>query len=289
MRVWLYSPYTTDGTHVYGLLHTEYHGDSNLPATPQNCPSGSAQLCWYNAITLATSTNAGADFQLAAYPPDHLVASIPYPYDPNANSPAGYFETSNIIARNGFYYALMTAMDYRAQRRGTCLIRTNQLGVASSWRGWNGTSFGVRFIDPYTAPGLNPFDHVCRPLAPDNLGVNGQGLVYSPALGRYIAVDAGEKIGAGGHPVDGVWFSTSPDLIDWTPRQLLWRQPTFNDWHPGEPNPVGYASLIDPTSASRNFSTIGRDPYLYFVRDNWAHGNLADRDVHRVRVEFSAR
>src|SRR4051794_34041203 len=69
MRLWMYSPYTPDGTHVYALLHTEYHGDSNLPATPRNCPSGDRLLCWYDAITMAASTDAGSHFGLAPRPP----------------------------------------------------------------------------------------------------------------------------------------------------------------------------------------------------------------------------
>src|SRR2546421_2736606 len=133
MRLWMYSPYTPDGTHIYALLHTEYHGDSNLPATPQNCPSGDRLLCWYDAVTMAASTNDGSHFGLAPrppmstpgpQPPESFVASIPYVYNPTANAAVGYFETSNIVNRDGYYYVLMTALDYRAQQRGTCLMRT---------------------------------------------------------------------------------------------------------------------------------------------------------------------
>jgi hypothetical protein len=287
MRLWMYSPYTPDGQHVYALLHTEYHGNSNLPATDENCPSGDKQLCWYDAITMASSNTAGTEFRLTPRPPGNLVASIPYKYDRNANGAAGYFETSNIIRKDGYYYALMTAMTYQAQKRGTCLIRTKHLADPTSWRGWNGRGFAVRFIDPYRDPGADPAKHVCRPVSPDRLGVTAQGLVYSTYLKRYVAVDSGAGRDPHGNLVDGVYFATSPDLFHWTKRRLLWRQQVFNDWQPGDPNPIGYASLIDPSSHSRNFDTVGRRPYLYFVRDQWNSVNRSNRNLHRIRIEFN--
>jgi hypothetical protein len=288
MRLWMYTPYTPDGVHVYALMHTEYHGNTNLPATHQNCPSGSTQLCWYDAITLATSDTAGAQFELTPRPPANLVASIPYRYDPDANGAAGYFETSNIVQRGDYYYALMTAQPYGAQRRGTCLIRSDDLADPDSWRGWDGSSFDVRFINPYADTPGDPSAHVCPPVSPENLGSTAQGLVYSTYLDRYIAVDSGTRKNADGSVTQGVFYSTSTDLVHWTPRQLLWRQPIFNYWKPGDPNPIGYTSLIDPSSPSRNFETVGRTPYLYFVRDGWAGGFQSNRNLHRIRVRFDS-
>ena len=115
-----------------------------------------------------------------------------------------------------------------------------------------------------------------------------QGLVWSAPLKQYIAVDAGTGKDPQGHLVDGVFYSTSPDLIHWSPRHLLWQQQVFNNWQPGDPNPIGYVSLIDPTSHSRNFETVGPQPYLYFVRDRWSSGNMSRRDVHRIQVTFSS-
>ncbi len=107
---WISSPYTLDGTNVYALVHDEYHGwdhpgmcsSQGHPVVPKrsNVPTGLAGFdptCWYNAVTLATSTNAGATYSHAG-PPGQLVASVPYQYVPNTG-PYGYFAPSNIIAK----------------------------------------------------------------------------------------------------------------------------------------------------------------------------------------------
>ena len=115
-------------------------------------------------------------------------------------------------------------------------------------------ALNVAHTDPYSDPAA----HVCEPVSPSQLGVTAQGLVWSATLKQYIAVDAGTGKDPQGDIVDGVFYSTSPDLIHWSPRQLLWQQQVFNNWQQGDPNPIGYASLIDPTSHSRNFETVGR-------------------------------
>jgi len=52
-------------------------------------------------------------------------------------------------------------------------------------------------------------------------------------------------------------------------------------------------SLIDPTSTSRSFETIGRHPYLYFTRFNMEYWDpntcwtTLDRDLIRIPVEFT--
>ena len=56
----------------------------------------------------------------------------------------------------------------------------------------------------------------------------------------------------------------------------------------GDPNPVGYPSLLDPDSPSRNFETTGRRPWLYFTRFHYKDcRNVLNRDLVRVRVRFS--
>ena len=102
------------------------------------CPSGDRQACWYNSITLARSTDGGRTFSQRA-PPGHLVASVPYPYEPDAG-PFGLFGPSNIVyrAEDQHYYALIQAQRYGAQRAGTCVIRTARLDRPGAWRAWDG-------------------------------------------------------------------------------------------------------------------------------------------------------
>ena len=104
-REWITAPYTTDGRTVHALVHDEYQGDKH----PGRCPSEDYLKCWYNSITLARSTDGGRTFTHAA-PPRHLVASVPYRYEPDAG-PFGLFQPSNIVRgpEDGFYYALIHA------------------------------------------------------------------------------------------------------------------------------------------------------------------------------------
>ena len=44
-----------------------------------------------------------------------------------------------------------------------------------------------------------------------------------------------------------------------------------------------YPSLLDPTSPSRNFDTVGDTAYLYYTRMNAGQASL-DRDLLRVAV-----
>jgi hypothetical protein len=131
-REWLHSTYTLDGTTVYALVHDEYQGQTH----PGRCPSGEYFECWYNAVTLAVSTDGGLSFGHAP-PPGHLVASIPYPYVPDSG-PAGIFQPSNIVrnADDDHYYAMLRVQQYQGQPQGTCVMRTTDLADPRSWRAW---------------------------------------------------------------------------------------------------------------------------------------------------------
>jgi hypothetical protein len=88
--------------------------------------------------------------------------------------------------------------------------------------------------------------------------------------------------------ITGIYFSTSEDLIDWTPRKLVLRTESRNTYQCGDSDPVAYPSVLDPESKSRNFETTGKRAYLYFTRYNYAScKETLDRDLVRVPVEFS--
>jgi hypothetical protein len=110
-REWIRSTYTLDGTTVFALVHDEYQGHTR----PGRCPSGEYFACWYNAVTLAASTDGGATFEHAAPQPGHLVASIPYPYVSHSG-PIDIFQPSNIAHKqaDGYYYALLRVQRYGA-------------------------------------------------------------------------------------------------------------------------------------------------------------------------------
>ncbi|MFQ5592534.1 MAG: DUF6259 domain-containing protein [Anaerolineae bacterium] len=290
---WIDSVYTPDGATVFALIHNEYQGHTH----PGQCPSGQYTKCWYNTVTLATSTDGG-DTYTHAQPPTHLVASIPYVYVPDTG-PAGIFSPSNIIynAADGYYYALLHLEQYQAQEWGACVMRTTNLADPTSWRAWNGTGFNVRFINPYTSAGLSaglepnepPENHVCQPVSRNEIAKMHASLTFNTHLDRYLLVGTAGLFDPGqGKTVWGVYYSLSDDLIHWTPRQLIMEAPMTWSWQPGDPDPIAYPAVLDPDSESDNFETTGKRMYLYFTRFHYADGHMTlDRDLVRVPMEFS--
>jgi hypothetical protein len=282
-REWLTSPYTTDGRTVHALIHNEHQGDKH----PGQCSSGVYLKCWYNSITLGRSTDGGRSFTHAA-PPRHLVASVPYRYESDAG-PFGLFQPSNIVrgAEDGLYYALIHAEAFGAQREGTCVMRTARLDLPDSWRAWDGSDYAVRFADPYRSQGEG--GHLCAPVSFPEIAGMTHSLTYNTYLDKYVLVSpAGARRAGRRGVVWGFYYSTSDDLIDWTPRQLIHEAVLTNDYQCGGPNPVGFPSLLDPDSPSRNFETTGRRPWLYFTRFHYRQcRNVLNRDLVRVRVRFS--
>jgi hypothetical protein len=282
-REWLTSPYTTDGRTVHALVHNEYQGYKH----PGRCTSEEPLDCWYNSITLARSVDGGRTFTHAP-PPRHLIATVPYRYTPGLN-PYGLFQPTNINYRteDGHYYALIQAEPFRTQRAGTCVMRTPRLDRPDAWRAWDGRAFSVRFVNPYQESGAS--GHVCAPVSYPEITKMTGSLTYNTYLGKYVLVaPAGKQLPGRRGPTWGFYYSTSDDLIDWEPRQLIREAVLTTTYRCGGPDPVGYPSLLDPESPSRNFETTGRRPWLYFTRFHYEQcRNVLNRDLVRVRVRFA--
>jgi hypothetical protein len=280
-REWIGSIFTRDGRTVWALVHDEYQGNRH----PGRCPSERYLSCWYNAITLARSTDEGRSY-VQRPSPRHLVASAPYRYEPDSG-PAGVFTPSNIvIGPDGAKYALVRVRDPGGQR-GTCLIRTRRIPRPGSWRAWDGKRFGGRFTDPYRSPARRRGP--CRPLDPGNIAEMAESLTYNTALQRYLLVGLappGER--SIGPKVRGIYFSTSLDLIHWSARKLVTRAVTKQSYRCGGPSPLAYPSLIDPSSESRVFATSGATPYLYYTQHRYSDCHkTADRDLVRVALKVT--
>jgi hypothetical protein len=281
-REWLTSPYTADGRNVYALVHNEYQGYNH----PGRCTAQPLR-CWYNAITLARSTDGGRTFAHAT-PPRHLVAAVPYPYEPD-REPYGLFQPTNIVRRpdDGHFYALMQAEPFGAQRAGTCVMRTPRLDRAGAWRAWDGDGFNVRFENPYQ--GGSGAAGTCTPVSFPEIGKMTGSLTYNTYLDRYVLVSPSGRQLPGRRGVTwGFYYSTSEDLIEWKPRRLIREAVLTSSFRCGDPNPVGYPSLLDSSSRSSNFETTGRSPWLYFTRFHYEDcRNELNRDLVRIRVRFS--
>jgi hypothetical protein len=296
---WLHSVYTLDGTKVVALVHEEYHGwdhpgqcnsqGNPLRPKPSTFPSplaGFDPTCWYNSITIATSTDSGLTYTHVT-PPAQLAASVPYTYLPNTG-PYGYFSPSNIIRKSdGYYYAIFYAEPYGVQQIGDCIMRAKNPASPASWKAWDGTGYNVQFIDPYTNPGP-PDTHVCAPISFTQIQRMHESVTLSSYFGKYLLVGTEGFYDPGtGKTTYGVWYSTSTDLVNWSQAQLLMEAELPWSYQCGDDNPILYPVVLNPASTDRNFGTTGQKTYLYFTRLNYQNCVLTDdRDLIRIPIQF---
>jgi hypothetical protein len=270
-REWLTSFWTEDGKTIRALAHNEFQGNLR----PSLCPTGRYFDCWYNAIVAAVSTDDG--FHFTRQDPA-IVAAPAYRYDPSVGHPVGYFGPSNIAKRDGYYYAMAFAQRVGEQKRGVCLLRTDDLGRADSWRAWDGSGFNIRLASPYaTLAGQD-----CTLVAPDRLTSHVLSLVLYRPTGHYLAVMEQNS------PRRAFVLSESADLLSWSKPEPILEDPVADRRCKDHPKRA-YASWLDPDSQSRNFDTVGLTAYLYFTRFHFGQqceGTL-DRDLMRIpfRIE----
>lgn len=285
-RLWLMAHWIVPETSVvYALAHVEYQGNQH----PEVCGCTSGYFdCLWGSITWAVSFDGGQHFGYHT-PPDHFVASAPYEYEPNVGAWIGTVSPSNIIKKDGFYYSAFkvtgnfpSGATYKDLNPGWSMMRTTNLEVASSWRGWDGENFTVKFIDPYRTTGYDPADHIPSIIGYNNLGVGGDTLLYSDYLGKYVTTNRLNKIRPTGPGVFEDYtmciFSCSDDLIHWDPPSIF----RIND-----PSLLAevYPTFIDHESPSDNFERIGQTPHLYFSRVYGTHA-WYDRDLIRMPVRM---
>jgi hypothetical protein len=289
-KQWISSTYTLDGETIYALLHNEYQGWRH-----GQCPAPLVYTqCWSNSLTLATSTDGGNSYSHAR-PPEHLVASVPYQYAPGANDAYGVFSSSNIIHRaaDDHYYVMAKVEAHGAQKEGACLLRTKDLSDPKSWRAWDGNGFNVRFINPYIEPAANPRDHVCEPVAYDQINKMSHSITYNSYFDAYLLVGTGATTDPNtGEGIWGGYYSLSDDLIHWGPRRLLIHTEVPWTYDCGPDPPILLTAILDPDSPTRNFETSDQRPYLYFTRFHYEFNQLGcyqglNRDLVRIPIEFS--
>lgn len=271
-RGWVAATWAGDDGRVEALVHDEYHGNLR----PDRCPAADYAACWRNAIVAAVSEDGGASFARAG-----LVAALPYRYDGAAGRRIGYFTPSNILRDGDYLYGFVFAEAYKAQRRGACLLRRPVAGGAADWRAWDGSGFGVRFVDPYAGPVADPAAHVCAPIP--QLEGTVSDVVRKAETGEFLALMPLRRPGA-----TGFYGSMSRDLVHWSAPRLVWAAPLLWARDCAAPSAYGYATLLDPASASPNFETVGASAWLYLVR--MAVGPDCrigpDRDLIRMRVSW---
>jgi len=265
---WLVALYSANGTEVLGLVHNEYHGEEH---GLKECviTSQRDRECWYASTTLVFSKDGGKTFsRLRA--PQNVVAALPYKFYPGMKR-AG---TSNakVVGHpsDGQVYVFVTNIERnRAKPTGECLVRADP-AKPSSWHAWDGKGFRQPIGSAYATQRAGDCVHVI------------QGPVTSvrhvPRLKAFVALQLiGSKL----------QYRTSGDLLKWSaPRELPFQFTALGSYKLGDPQPLEYFSLLDPSSGSRNFDTLESRPYLYFVRWHTNDKGVVNsrRDVMRVRL-----
>jgi hypothetical protein len=281
-REWIAALHTDDGSRIAALVHNEYQGHRH----EGQCPSESYRRCWYNSITLATSQDGGHSFTHVDAP-NHLVATIPRRYQPD-DGPQGVFSASNIVRspRDGFYYSMfqLVSDEYGS---GSCLMRTRDPFDASSWRAWDGQGFRLRFVDPYRTRELPK--KFCGPVSAAQIGTMRHSLTFNTHLDQFLLVGVAQAWDpVSRRDVPGIYYALSDDLIAWSERKLVMEAELPWTFECGDPAPINYPSLLDPSSPSRTFDVSSERGYLYFTRLNYPNCDARlDRDLIRIPVTFS--
>jgi hypothetical protein len=277
-RRWLASPYTPDGRHVWALVHEEYQGNRHSG----RCPERAYYPCWYNAIALAHSSDAGRSYRQRRAP-RQLVAAPSRRYR-HGTGPTGVFAPSNLVRRGKYFYALARVREPNVSP-GDCLLRSGDLKTPGSWRAWDGSSFSVAFRNPYRS---RPAGRRCQRIAPGQISEMTESLTFNTALDRFLLVGIAGPVEKDPAAERGVYFSTSEDLIHWSSRKLVLRAPTLHSYRCGGDSPIAYPSVIDPAARGRNFETSGRRPFLYFTKFRYRNcRKTPNRDLMRVRLSIA--
>jgi hypothetical protein len=282
---YLNGTYTENGRDVYALLHDEWHGWE----IPGACPAGPGKRrCGVGGVTFAVSHNNGDSFSQPA-PPDNFVATVPP--RPSIDDPrTGLFQPTSPVKKGNYFYSIVLMGAIGDQDPGACAMRTRDVTDPSSWRGWNGTGFGVRFRNPYyesLRPGLL---NTCEPISYDNILGMSRSLTFNTVLNEFVLTGSSSKFDpVQSKTVDGFYFSLSDDLVHWSMRQLIMEVPTATSHQCGGPDVGSYPALIDHDATDRNFRVTDDTVYLYFTRTHYneACQITSDNDLLRIPIQFS--
>jgi hypothetical protein len=281
-RRYITATWTPDGQRVAALVHDEYHADHH----PGRCLFRSDLECWWNAILSFRSQDAGANFSPSQ---PLVVAAAPFRQDVGQGRHRGFFNPSNMFAKDGYVYAFASTTGWEGQNAGACLIRNVDPLDSAGWRGWDGHDFTVRWRDPYAADGAQN-QPACARIEPFLFPVGA--VVRHRTTGSFIAVWEAPRV-EGRFATAGFYYATSRDLVRWSQPALLVATPmTYAPCGTDESNRDGwiasYPSLLDADAKGRNFDDTGDAPWLFYARIK-NNGCIpgADRILMRQRVAIA--
>ena len=244
--------------------------------------------CWYNAITLATSTDGGYTFTHAP-PPSHLVASVPYKYAQSRRA-YGYFSPEQ---RDQAARRLLLLDDsgrgVRAQQVGACVIRSKTPTNPTSWRAWDGpvttSSSSTRTPTP-----TRPTPTSARRSSFPEIEKMVQSLTYSTFFGKYLLVGHSQTTTTRAR---GEWSTASTtrprrDLINWSHAHAADGGRAALELPVRRREPDRLPVVLNPGSTARNFDTTAADqlPVLHAVQLRELPATHWDLDLIRIPIKF---
>ncbi|HQS08103.1 MAG: hypothetical protein B7Y12_16085 [Rhizobiales bacterium 24-66-13] len=257
-RTWLHAFHTRDGVNVFALASASFipyrHGTV--------CAAGPARTdCWRNGLVALVSHDGGRSFTNSAPPPKHALMPPPEAYSAQVKNPAGFISATNIVPFKGDLYSIVWRRDANARQSRNCLVRARG-GNTDHWEVL--TNGGFAALADRMADGWHVRTTDCDRIGPRGLPAI-RGLVLHPATGTFVAVFQHRRRGPDGTAEAGFFTVQSQDLISWSQPRLLLPVALRGD-REAEGARAGYPSLIDDTSADRDFGTVGETADLLFVR-----------------------
>jgi hypothetical protein len=306
-QIWLSSFYTFDGLKIAALSHTEYHGWAH----PGECNTTNLGDCEYDSDTYHLSTDGGYHYD--SFPaPGNFVAGVPYKYTVDGG-PTGYSVDTPVIHYRDWFYAVTTSYTWPPDCSGDsgpnpCLIhggapiRTRDVFDPSSWRAWSGKDFSVSFADPYAKRISDPQAHIYA-------AVPYMSYIYAVNIFRRRHDAAGgdtENTEDFDHAEEfhkgdivfatlwdvydnllgpqGLYFSTTVDLVHWTKPTLVVTQEELLSHDPAG-SFYAYFSVLDPHAPDRNFTIAGNRAYLYYTRlSNFTNDRVLFRQPLKLKL-----
>ncbi len=262
---------------VIALVSHEYLGARH----PGHCEAEASPgpRCWYSSLLLAESDENSFAFKLLQDDRKFLAAP-PAAFDPKGKARIGFFTTSNVI-RSGDDWLYMVAWVDLPQLHGNCLFRASAADPTGGWYALHNGVFDQQFLNPYTNGAAS---RTCDIVGKGGLLNILRSVVWLEHQQRWLGV---YNMSAGGSQPEGIYYTTSIDLINWSAPNLLFRNDEAADAR-GCKAVYQYPSLIDHGSSSKIFDTASDDLYLYMTRFNQQSCRRGlDRDLVRVRLNVS--
>jgi hypothetical protein len=284
-RAWIAATWSPDGRNLHALVHHEYQANTH----PGRCRFSEYLKCWLNSILALRSEDGGRSFQRSE---PFVIAATPFRQEVDQGRHRGFFNPSNIIRKDGWFYTLIGTTGWEGtagqpdQKAGVCLFRTENL-ARGAWR-----AFARRFDSEFPGPdaGGKRLSEGCAPLSPFPAPVGA--IVRHRPSGRYLAIyqaASGASNGRSGRLREsGFYLSASDDLLAWSAPTLVLATKSYYDSACGEAFVRNYPVLIDEAAETRNFEDIGDEALLVFAETKVAGCTpTSDRRLIARKVRIS--